>query len=77
MTSYGDELPKGMRLPKLKGEGNDYSFLEEKAMASSPNLPISIVLPVYNRIEMLRRTMAMLTHQTYPLDLIEVIIADD
>ena len=77
MTSYGDKLPKGMRLPELKGEGNDYSFLEEKAMASSPNLPISIVLPVYNRIEMLRRTMAMLTHQTYPLDLIEVIIADD
>jgi chondroitin synthase len=26
---------------------------------------------------MLRRTMAMLAHQTYPLDFIEVIIADD
>ena len=26
---------------------------------------------------MLRRTMAMLTHQTYPLHLMEVIIADD
>lgn len=77
MTSYGDRLPKGLVLPKIEGKGNDYSFLESKAMASNPNIPISVVLPVYNRIDMLRRTMAMLTHQTYPLDLIEVIIADD
>ncbi len=77
MTSYGDRLPKGLVLPKIEGKGNDYSFLEQKAMASNPNIPISVVLPVYNRIDMLRRTMAMLTHQTYPLHLIEVIIADD
>ena len=77
MTSYGDRLPKGMVLPIVEGKGNDYSFLESKAMASSPDIPISIVLPVYNRIDMLRRTMAMLTHQTYPLNLMEVIIADD
>ena len=77
MTSYGDRLPHGMVLPVIDGKGNDYSFLEAKAMASNPKIPISIVLPVYNRIEMLRRTMAMLTHQTYPLDLMEVIIADD
>ena len=77
MTSYGDRLPKGMTLPEIEGKGNDYSFMEAKAMASSPDIPISIVLPVYNRIEMLRRTMAMLTHQTYPLELMEVIIADD
>ena len=66
-----------MTLPEIEGKGNDYSFMEAKAMASSPDIPISIVLPVYNRIEMLRRTMAMLTHQTYPLELMEVIIADD
>ena len=77
MTSYGDRLPKGMVLPIVEGKGNDYSFLESRAMASSPDIPISIVLPVYNRIDMLRRTMAMLTHQTYPLNLMEVIIADD
>ena len=77
MTSYGDRLPKGMVLPIVEGKGNDYSFLEAKAMSSSPDIPISIVLPVYNRIDMLRRTMAMLTHQTYPLNLMEVIIADD
>ena len=77
MTSYGDRLPHGMVLPVIDGKGNDYSFLEAKALASNPKIPISIVLPVYNRIDMLRRTMAMLTHQTYPLDLMEVIIADD
>ena len=77
MTSYGGKLPKGMVLPKVNGKGNDYSFLEQKAMDSNPTIPISVVLPVYNRIDMLRRTMAMLAHQTYPLELIEVIIADD
>lgn len=77
MTSYGDRLPQGMVLPFIDGKGNDFSFLEAKAIASNPKIPISIVLPVYNRIDMLRRTMAMLTHQTYPLDLMEVIIADD
>ena len=38
---------------------------------------ISIVIPVYNRPKMLARTLWMITHQTYPLDLIEVVIADD
>ncbi len=77
MTVYGDRLPKGMVLPELEGVGNDYSFLEKRAQQSNPQLPISIVIPVYNRIDMLRRTMAMLTHQTYPLELMEIIIADD
>ena len=61
MTLYGDKLPKGLVLPEIEGKGNDYSFLEERAMASKPDIPVSIVLPVYNRIDMLRRTMAMLT----------------
>lgn len=77
MTPIVNNLPNGMILPELKGLGNDYSFLESRALNAKPNIPISVVLPVYNRIDMLRRTMAMLTHQTYPLELIEVIIADD
>ena len=32
MTSYGDRLPHGMVLPVIDGKGNDYSFLEAKAM---------------------------------------------
>ena len=77
MTSNNHELPAGIVLPPLVGVGNDYSFLEKRAIESNPTLPISIVIPVYNRIDMLRRTMAMLTHQTYPLELMEIVIADD
>ena len=77
MTDYGMSLPEGMELPPLRGPGNDYTFIEDRVGTVEPNLPISVVLPVYNRIDMLRRTMAMLTHQTYPLDLLEVVIADD
>ena len=39
--------------------------------------PVSIIIPVYNRLEKLGKTIAALTHSTYPLDLIEVVIADD
>ncbi len=58
--------------------GNDYRSLIRKARdAPMPNDPISVVIPVYNRKTMLRRTLACLVHQTYPTDLIEVVIADD
>ena len=70
-------LPEGMELPPVRGPGNDYTFIENRVGSIEPNLPISVVLPVYDRIDMLRRTMAMLTHQTYPLELLEVVIADD
>ena len=59
------------------GFGNDYSFLEDAHSKNQPDAHVSIVIPVYNRIEMLRRTIGMLTHSTYPLELIEVVIADD
>ena len=36
-----------------------------------------MVIPVYNRKEKLSKTIAGLTQQTYPLELIEIIIADD
>ena len=77
MREYGVDLPNGFELPPIDGAGNDYSFLEQRIRDGTPDLPISIILPVYNRIEMLRRTMAMLTHQTYPLNLMEIVIADD
>ena len=77
MSEYGTTLPDGMVLPPLRGPGNDYSFIEARVGSIEPKFPISVVIPVYNRIDMLRRTMAMLTHQTYPLNLIEVVISDD
>ena len=77
MGAYGEKLPDGLVLPEIEGAGNDYSFMEKMLDDNFQPLPISIVIPVYNRIDMLRRTIAMLTHQSYPLHLLEIIIADD
>jgi glycosyltransferase involved in cell wall biosynthesis len=38
---------------------------------------VSVVIPVYNRNKILSMTLAALTHQTYPLNLMEVIVVDD
>ena len=74
-------LPSGMRIPSPIGVANDYSHIldleREKMEDWVPRLPISIVIPVFNRNEILGKTLAMICHQTYPLDLIEVVIADD
>lgn len=74
-------LPSGMRIPPPMGVANDFSKildLEREGMVQwTPELPISIVIPTFNRTEILSKTLAMISHQTYPLDLIEVVIADD
>ena len=70
-----------MDIPPPKGVANDYLHIAEKISDNyeswSPKIRVSIVIPLYNRREMLGRTLAMISHQTYPLDLIEVVIADD
>ena len=77
MENFNLNIPFDTKLPTIQGPGNNYAFIQKQVGTLEPNIPISVVLPVYNRIDMLRRTIAMLTHQTYPLELIEVIIADD
>ena len=71
-------------IPPILGLGNDWTIFQfmMQAKFESPrpedyNLPVSIIIPVYNRKEKLAKTIAALTHQTYPHDLIEIIIADD
>jgi len=71
-------------IPPLLGMGNDWTPFERAVQEMFPpgkshtySLPVSVVIPVYNRREKLGKTIAALTHSTYPLDLIEVIIADD
>ncbi|MEL0190388.1 MAG: glycosyltransferase, partial [Candidatus Poseidoniales archaeon] len=74
-------LPHGMNIPPPDGVANDYSKIIQHEVKNQgewcPTLHISIIIPVYNRPKMLARTLWMITHQTYPLDLIEVVIADD
>lgn len=72
-------LPEGMVVPPPIGAGNDYSFIQNavEAQEEMPNSPISVVIPLYNRRDVLAKTLACLLHQTYPRELIEVVIADD
>ena len=42
-----------------------------------PNLSVSVVIPYYNRRRELILTLAGLVEQSYPLTLLEVIVADD
>ncbi|MBO8142148.1 MAG: glycosyltransferase family 2 protein, partial [Firmicutes bacterium] len=37
----------------------------------------SVVIPAYNRRELLRRTLLSLANQTFPADQFEVVVADD
>ena len=74
-------LPKRMVIEHPVGIANDYLHVSKKVRKAQkswvPTTRISIVIPLYNRREMLGRTLAMIAHQTYPLELIEVVVADD
>ncbi|MFT5112950.1 MAG: chondroitin synthase [Parasphingorhabdus sp.] len=72
--------PEAFELPKIQGAGNDYAFLEplfEGTKKEHYALSVSVIIPVYNRFDMLSKTLAGLVHQSYPRELMEVIIADD
>jgi len=75
-------VPPELTLPRIRGEGNDYSFIEDRLAlfreAGDPyHLPVSVIIPTFNRSAILSKTLAALTHQTYPRELIEVVISDD
>ena len=57
---------------------NDYSAIEAAVNEGyTPEKKVSIVIPHYNKKAVLEKTLAALTKQNYPLNLIEVVIADD
>jgi len=71
-------MPAELPVEAPRAAGNDFTYLVSSArVGPMPTAPVSVVIPVYNRKEMLRRTLACLTHQTYPGELIEIVIADD
>lgn len=75
-------VPPEFELPPISGGGNDYGFIEERrdafVAAGKPyTLPVSIVMPVYNRKDILAKTIAALCRQNYPLELMELVVADD
>lgn len=71
-------LPKDFTLPPIIGSGNGYDFiLERSSLVNEYDKKVSIIIPVFNRYQILANTLAALTHQTYPKELIEVIVVDD
>ena len=63
-----------------KGLNNDYSFMEKKKKQLGDTWhkkKASVIVPVYNRSDYLRKSLAGLTLQTYPRHLLEVIVGDD
>ena len=58
---------------------NDYSQVQEKASlwTGKPSLNASVIVASYNQKDTLKLNLLAWTQQTYPLDLIEVIVADD
>ena len=58
---------------------NDYSEIETETSLwrGKPVLKASIVVASYNQRETLEINLSAWSHQTYPLELIEVIVADD
>lgn len=76
------QFPADLVLPERVGINNDYTFIEKKVQdfvtsGKSYTLPVSIIIPVYNRQSILAKTLAAITHQTYPKELIEVVVVDD
>ncbi len=60
----------------LQAPENDYGSLLE-APSPPPRLSVAVCMPVYNRVDLLARTVAALVPQSYPHDLMEVVIGDD
>lgn len=83
-TKFRQPLFDDLTLPVPVGSGNDYSSIQsfvENYYKDKENPEytekISIVVPVYNRAERLSRCLAGICKQTYPIELMEVIVADD
>ncbi|MCY4371920.1 MAG: glycosyltransferase [bacterium] len=58
--------------------GNDWRKVKVPPVEEFvPTLPVSVVIPYYEAPEALALTLAALEGQTYPSDLIEVIVVDD
>ncbi len=57
---------------------NDYSYLLPLLITEElPRQKVTVVVPFFRRLDVLERTLASLSRQTYPHNLIEVIIVED
>jgi len=64
-------------MARFAGPENDYRPLAALDRGG-PQLTVAVVIPVYNRVELLRRTLAgLMVQRGYPAHLISVVVADD
>lgn len=69
-------------LPEITGCANDYRAIEELKNSyinsgKQFHKRCSVIIPVFNRFERLSKTLAGICNQTYPRDLIEIVVCDD
>lgn len=65
-------------VPPAPVPGNDWTRLPVPALGAwRPSLPVTVVIAYYEAPDALALTLAALSHQTYPSDLIEVVVVDD
>src|SRR6266545_3879063 len=64
--------------PRPRIRDNDYGVLSPPTLGSwEPKLSVSVVIPAYRAADKLELTLAALAAQSYPAELLEVVIADD
>jgi GT2 family glycosyltransferase len=64
------------RAPRVVG--NDWQVLAPPPVGGwRPTLPVSVVIPAYNCQDCLTVALAALSHQSYPSELLEVVVVDD
>lgn len=56
---------------------NDYGPLERPGADTPPSLSVSVVIPAHGHQDKLDVTLASLAAQTYPAELLEVVVVDD
>lgn len=61
---------------RLLAPENDYRAIIDLP-AGEPTQQVAVIIPVYNRVDLLRRTLAGLSRQEYPAELLEVVVGDD
>jgi glycosyltransferase involved in cell wall biosynthesis len=64
--------------PQPRIRDNDYGVLTPPTLGSwKPTLSVSVVIPAFQAADKLELTLAALAAQSYPAELLEVVIADD
>ncbi|MFC4107669.1 glycosyltransferase [Micromonospora zhanjiangensis] len=72
------DTPAAARPSDVRVYRNDWSVLTPPSVGTwRPTRSVSVVIPAYNCQKTLDLTLASLAHQTYPAELLEVVVADD